>query len=72
MIDGKRLKTLRESRNLSGEELGIVAGVSRQQIARYEANQTDVTTFKAPPTGALFIYPKDSLERFLIWLLGTN
>lgn len=44
MIDGKRLQKLREQYNLSLDELGQVVGVSRQQVGRYEANRTDVTS----------------------------
>jgi transcriptional regulator with XRE-family HTH domain len=44
MIDGKRLKDLRTRAKISSEELGKLAGVTRQQIARYEANQTDITS----------------------------
>jgi len=44
MIDGKRLRQLREQLNLSPDELGQAVGISRQQIGRYEANRTDATT----------------------------
>jgi transcriptional regulator with XRE-family HTH domain len=44
MIDGKRLRKLREQLNLSPDELGQAVNVSRQQIGRYEANRTDVTS----------------------------
>jgi Predicted transcriptional regulator len=44
MIDGKRLRQLREQYNLSPDELGQAIGISRQQIGRYEANRTDVTS----------------------------
>jgi transcriptional regulator with XRE-family HTH domain len=44
MIDGKRLQQLREHYNLSLDELGQAVGVSRQQVGRYEANRTDVTS----------------------------
>ncbi len=44
MIDGKRLRQLREQYNLSPDELAQAVGVSRQQVGRYEANRTDVTS----------------------------
>ncbi|HUN08365.1 MAG TPA: helix-turn-helix transcriptional regulator [Aggregatilineales bacterium] len=44
MIVGSRLKALREAKNLNTEELAKVIGTVRQQISRYENEQTDVTS----------------------------
>ena len=44
MIAGKRLKEIRNERGMSAEELAKYLGVSRQQIVRYEAEQTEVTS----------------------------
>lgn len=44
MIDGKRLKELRLKHNLTADEVASAVGVSRNQMFRYEGNQTDVTS----------------------------
>jgi transcriptional regulator with XRE-family HTH domain len=44
MIVGKRLKALREAEKLNAEELATAIGIARQQIARYENEQTDLTS----------------------------
>lgn len=44
MVDGKRLRRLREELNLTPDEVAAATGISRQQILRYEANQTDMVT----------------------------
>lgn len=44
MIDGKRLRDLRNNLKITAEELGRVVGVSKHQILRYENNKTDVTS----------------------------
>lgn len=41
MINGKRLKALRNREKISAEKLAEMLGVGRQQIVRYEAEQTD-------------------------------
>ncbi len=44
---GKKLKALREGKNLSQEELGLALGLSRPTITKYERNerQPDLKTF---------------------------
>lgn len=44
MIVGSRLKELRQKRNISADELALAIGISRQQIAKYEADRTDITS----------------------------
>jgi len=44
MIVGSRLKELRQKRNVSADELAVAIGISRQQIAKYEAERTDITS----------------------------
>jgi len=44
MIHGQRLKKLRHEKKISAEQLAAYLGVSRQQVVRYEAEQTDCST----------------------------
>lgn len=41
MINGKRLKALRKREKISAVKLAELLGIGRQQVVRYEAEQTD-------------------------------
>ena len=40
---GSRIRSVRQSLNMSGEELGSRVGLSQQQISRYESGQSMMT-----------------------------
>lgn len=61
MINGKRLKALRKRERMSAEELADYLGVGRQQIVRYEAEQTEVTTDKLLKIAQFFDVTTDYL-----------
>lgn len=42
MIDGNRLKQLREKKGFTIDDLAHETGITRQQIARYEKQQTNI------------------------------
>jgi transcriptional regulator with XRE-family HTH domain len=61
MINGKRLKALRKREKMSAEELAEYLGVGRQQIVRYEAEQTEVTSDKVLKIAQFFDVTTDYL-----------
>ena len=62
---GDRLRELRKERKLSQDKLGELAGISREQVNRYENG-------KAVPDFATIIKIADALETSIDYLVGRT